>query len=78
MLQVSFGGTSLNWISDFIGVGLVDGVVEADEVFFFYSYKATKSSNITRPSRKIGNKLRRGGLVMNKCVLQLILIGNVI
>ena len=29
----------LNCISKFLGVGSVDGVVEADEVFFAYSYK---------------------------------------
>jgi transposase-like protein len=29
----------LNCISEFLGVGSVDGVVEADEVFFAYYYK---------------------------------------
>ena len=44
----------LNCISDFLGMGSVDGVVEADEVFFAYSYKGTKSENMLRPSRKRG------------------------
>lgn len=31
----------LNCISEFLGVGSIDGLVEADEVFFAYSYKGT-------------------------------------
>ena len=42
----------LNCISAFLGIGSVDGVVEADEVFFAYSYKGTKPINMPRPSRK--------------------------
>lgn len=44
----------LNCISEFLCVGSVDGVVEADEVFFAYSYKGTKPPNIPRPSHKRG------------------------
>jgi len=32
----------------------VDGAVEADEVFFAYSYKGTKTANMPSPSRKRG------------------------
>lgn len=52
----------LNCISDFLGVGSVDGVVEADEVFFAYSYKGTKPSNMPRPSRKRGKQVKKRGI----------------
>ena len=47
----------LNCISEFLGIGSVDGVVEADEVFFAYSYKGTKPANMPRPSRKGGKEV---------------------
>lgn len=58
----------LNCISEFLGVGSVDGVVEADEVFFAYSYKGTKPNNMPRPSRKRGKQVKREALVKNRYV----------
>jgi len=52
----------LNCISEFLGVGSVDGVVEADEVFFAYSYKGTKPNNMPRPSRKRGKQVKKRGI----------------
>ena len=52
----------LNCISEFLGVGSVDGVVEADEVFFAYSYKGTKPINMPRPSRKRGKQVKKRGI----------------
>ena len=52
----------LNCISDFLGVGSVDGVIEADEVFFAYSYKGTKPENMPRPSRKRGKQVKKRGI----------------
>ena len=52
----------LNCISTFLGVGSVDGVVEADEVFFAYSYKGTKPANMPRPSRKRGKQVKKRGI----------------
>lgn len=52
----------LNCISEFLGVGNVDGVVEADEVFFAYSYKGTKTTNMPRPSRKRGKEVKKRGI----------------
>ncbi|MDB1956416.1 IS1595 family transposase [Clostridium tertium] len=52
----------LNCISEFLGVGSVDGVVEADEVFFPYSYKGTKPANMPRPSRKRGKQVKKRGI----------------
>lgn len=52
----------LNCISEFLGVGSVDGVVEADEVFFAYSYKGTKPINMPRPSRKRGKQVKKRGV----------------
>ena len=52
----------LNSISEFLGVGSVDGVVEADEVFFAYSYKGTKTVNMPRPSRKRGKQVKKRGI----------------
>lgn len=37
-----------------LGKGHVDGVVEADEVFFAESFKGTKPSKMPRHSRKRG------------------------
>ena len=48
--------------SEFLGVGSVDGVVEADEVFFAYSYKGTKPANMPRPSRKGGKQVKKRGI----------------
>lgn len=44
----------LNYISIFLGVDSIDGIIESDEVFFAYSYKSTKTNNIPPPSRKRG------------------------
>lgn len=44
----------LDCISTFLGKGHVDGVVEADEVFFAESFKGTKPSKMPRRSRKRG------------------------
>ena len=52
----------LNCISEFLGVGSVDGVVEADEVFFAYSYKGTKPANMPRTSRKRGKQVKKRGI----------------
>jgi hypothetical protein len=52
----------LNCISDFLGVGSVDGVVEADEVFFPYSYKGTKPANMPRTSRRRGKEVKKRGI----------------
>jgi len=52
----------LNCISTFLGVSSVDGVIEADEVFFAYSYKVIKTANMPRPSRKRGKEVKKRGL----------------
>lgn len=52
----------LNCISEFLGVVSVGGVVEADEVFFAYSYKGTKTANMPRPSRKRGKQVKKRGI----------------
>lgn len=52
----------LNCISGFLGVGSVDGVVEADEVFFAYSYKGTKPQNMPRKSHKRGRQVKKRGI----------------
>ena len=52
----------LNCISEFLGIGSVDGVVEADEVFFAYSYKGTKPANMPRPSRHRGKEVKKRGI----------------
>ena len=52
----------LNCISEFLGVGSVEGVVEADEVFFAYSYKGTKPINMTITSRKRGKQVKKRGI----------------
>ena len=56
----------LNCISKFLGVGSVDGVVEADEVFFAYYYKGTKPVNMPRPSRKRGKQFKKRGISKDK------------
>lgn len=52
----------LDCISTFLGKGDVDGVVEADEVFFAESFKGTKSSNMPRHSRKRGKQVKKRGI----------------
>lgn len=52
----------LNCISEFLGIGSVDGLVEADEVFFAYSYKGTKPTNMPRPSRHRGKEVKKRGI----------------
>ena len=37
-------------------------MVEADEVFFAYSYKGTKPINMPRPSRKRGKQVKKDGI----------------
>lgn len=44
----------LDCIRSFFGVGSVEGVIEADEVFFAESFKGTKSYKMPRKSRKRG------------------------
>lgn len=52
----------LNCISEFLGIGSVDGLVESDEVFFDYSYKGTKPTNMPRLSRKRGKQVKKRGI----------------
>ena len=52
----------LDCISTFLGKGYVDGVVEADEVFFAESFKGTKPSNMPRHSRKRGKQVKKRGI----------------
>ena len=52
----------LNCISDFLGTGSVEGVIEADEVFFAYSYKGTKPANMPRASRRRGKQVKKRGI----------------
>lgn len=52
----------LDCISTFLGKGYVDGVIEADEVFFAESFKGTKPSNMPRRSRKRGKQIKKRGI----------------
>lgn len=52
----------LDCIRSFFGVGSVEGVIEADEVFFAESFKGTKPSKMPRKSRKRGKQVKRRGL----------------
>jgi len=52
----------LNCISTFLGVGSVDGVIEADEVFFAESFKGIKPSKMPRKSRKRGKQVKKRGI----------------
>jgi len=52
----------LNCISSFLGIGSVDGVIEADEVFFAESFKGTKPVNMPRSSRKRGKQVKKRGI----------------
>ena len=49
----------LDCISTFLGTGHVDGVIEADEVFFAESFKGTRTCNMPRKSRKRGKEIKR-------------------
>lgn len=57
----------LDCIRAFFGVGSVEGIVEADEVFFAKSYKGTKPSKMPRKSRKRGKQIKKRG-ISNKYV----------
>ena len=52
----------LDCISDFLGTGHVDGVIEADEVFFAESFKGTRTGNMPRKSRKRGKEIKKRGI----------------
>lgn len=52
----------LDCISDFLGTGHVDGVIEADEVFFAESFKGTRTANMPRKSRKRGKEIKKIGI----------------
>lgn len=52
----------LDCIRAFFGVGSVEGIVEADEVFFAESYKGTKPSKMPRKSRKRGKQVKKRGI----------------
>jgi hypothetical protein len=55
-------------ISTFLGKGYIDGIVEADEVFFAESFKGTKSSNMPRHSRKRGKQVKKRGIISKEQV----------
>ena len=52
----------LNCISEFLWIGSVDGIVESDEVFFAYSFKGTKPTDMPKPSRKRGKQVKKRGI----------------
>ena len=52
----------LDCISAFLGTGHVDGVIEADEVFFAESFKGTRTCNMPRKSRKRGKEIKKRGI----------------
>lgn len=52
----------LDCISAFLGTGHVDGVIEADEVFFAESFKGTRTNNMPRKSRKRGKEIKKRGI----------------
>ena len=52
----------LDCISSFLGTGHVDGVIEADEVFFAESFKGTRTANMPRKSRKRGKEIKKRGI----------------
>ncbi|PEB39437.1 IS1595-like element ISBth19 family transposase [Bacillus pseudomycoides] len=52
----------LDCIRSFFGVGSVEGVIEADEVFFAESFKGTKPSKMPRKSRKRGKQIKKRGI----------------
>lgn len=52
----------LDCIRSFFGVGSVEGVIEADEVFFAESFKGTKPYKMPRKSRKRGKQVKKRGI----------------
>lgn len=52
----------LDCIRAFFGVGAVDGVIEADEVFFPESFKGTKPNKMPRKSHKRGKQVKKRGI----------------
>lgn len=68
----------INCISTFLDIGSVDGVIEADEVFFAESFKGKNLLKCQENLARGGNKLRREAFLMNKYVLQLQWIDKVI
>lgn len=56
----------LNCISTFLGVGSVDGVIEADEVFFAESFKGTKPSKMPRKTHKRGKQVKKRGIFIQR------------
>ena len=59
---LEIGGKILDALRLYIGTGHVSGLVEADEVFFAYSYKGTKPTNMPRPSRHRGKEVKKRGI----------------
>lgn len=59
----------LDCLKSFNGIGHVDGVVEADEIFFAESFKGTKPSKMPRKSRRRGAQVKlRGNSHEQVCV----------
>ena len=52
----------LDCISAFLGTGHVDGLIEADEVFFAERFKGTKTINMPRESHKRGKSIKKRGI----------------
>lgn len=52
----------LDCIRSFFGIGSVEGVIEADEVFFAESFKGTKPSKMPRKSHKRGKQVKKRGI----------------
>lgn len=52
----------LNCISSFLGIGSVEGVIEADEVFFAESFKGTRPSKMPRKAHKRGKQVKKRGI----------------
>ncbi len=50
-------------IRAFFGIGPVEGVIEADEVFFAESFKGAKPSKMPRKSRKRGKQVKKRGII---------------
>lgn len=46
-------------ISAFLGTGHVDGVIEANEVFFAESFKGSRTDKMPRKSRKRGKEIKK-------------------
>lgn len=58
----------LDCISAFLGTGHVDGLIEADEVFFAENFKGTKTINMPRESHKRGKSIKREVYLKSKYV----------